>query len=170
MTREGALRMVDGGVRMAGGSHSPLATRQSPCAAGLTLMELMVIVVILGILVVVGIPTYRSTTQRAYWRAARDVLQVIYAGERSYYFLHAAYQDGLTKDSSPDAWRDIFMDNPNLSPDRVQYSAACNLTCKNPATFLATAQRMSGPCAGRMLTIDQNRAFGGSWPEDPDGC
>ncbi len=149
--------------------------RAWPSMSGLTLIELMVVVVILGILVAVGVPSYRSTTQRSYWRAGRDILQLIYAGERSYFFINGEYKDGLATTSQDADWREIFMDNPNMTDPainrlRVEYTVACGVGGTDCKTFLATATRRSGPCDGKILTIDQGRTFGGNWTEDPSGC
>ena len=129
--------------------------------AGFTLTEAMVVVIILGVLVAVGIPSYTRTVERNYRQQAEDVLRSIYAGERSYFHTQNAYYGPLDAASTMAAWRTIQMDNPNLGAVPVTFAVSATAS-----TFTATATRARGSCSGRTLTIDQTRTLGGTWPAD----
>ena len=131
---------------------------------GVSLLELMIVVIVLGVLAAVGIPSYQRTLERSYWKEANDILMTIYHGERSYYLTHNAYQINLFDLSPMDEWRKIHIDNPNLGSVPIDFSVD-TVGCAEPC-FVARAQRERGPCVGRQLTIDHNRTIGGNWPED----
>ncbi|MBI3010980.1 MAG: hypothetical protein HYY58_00605 [Candidatus Omnitrophica bacterium] len=123
-------------------------------------MELLTAVAIVGITAAFAVPQYQKTMERSYYRAAQDILQAIYTGERFYYSRQNpnAYLGGLSTGSGN--WGVIFMDDPNIgSPLPVTFRVD-----GGGASFTATATRIGGPCPERTLTIDQNRAFTGNWP------
>ena len=126
--------------------------------AGFTLTEAMVVVIILGVLIAVGIPSYTRTVERNYRQQAEDALRSIYAGERSYFHTQNAYYGPLDAASTMAAWRTIQMDNPNLGAVPVTFAVSAA-----GSTFTATATRAGGSCSGRTLTIDQTRAVTGGW-------
>mgnify|MGYP001593716864 FL=1 len=127
---------------------------------GFTLTEAMVVVILLGVLVAVGIPSYTRTIERNYRQHAEDVLMSIYYGERSYSHTQNSYYGPPLNAASPMAeWRKIQMDNPNLGSVNVSFSVAAA-----GSTFTATATRTSGTCSGRTRTITQTRTLGGDWP------
>ena len=152
-------------------SRAVLRSQRRP-VSGFTIIELVIVVIVLGILVAVGGQAYHTTIQRSYFRSAQSILRVIYSGERAHFFKANDYRGPLT-DASPDAeWRQIFMDDPNFDPARVEYSVCVSTeTVPNPGCcagadcFVATAVRKTGPCSNpnRTLTINQLRAFGGDW-------
>lgn len=130
---------------------------------GVTLAEVMIVVVILSILAAVSMPNYRRMVERNYLRQAEDILLAIYAGERAYYFSNNnTYYTVVT----PANWRNIYVEDPNqgASPP-VQFSVSCAATCATG--FIAAATRTSGPCATWVQIIDQTRTFSGPWPTCP---
>lgn len=52
---------------------------------GFTLIELMVTVLIIGILVAIGLPTYLGTRERAYDRRTQENVRIAFTAERAYY-------------------------------------------------------------------------------------
>ena len=85
-----------------------------------TLMETIITVAIIAILAAVGIPQYTKTRNTGYRRAARDVLQAIYAGEQVYGVINRDPATGQNRylvsltPGSPDAeWQKLYVDNPN---------------------------------------------------------
>ncbi len=124
--------------------------------SGMTLAELMIVIVIIAILAGMAVPNYRKTLERSYVRGAQDLLMMIYSGERAYAFVNnGAYY-------VPGNWNVIYTDNPNIGSIPVSFSVATGA-----GSFVATATRTGGPCGGMTLTIDQNRAIGGNWPTCP---
>ncbi len=63
---------------------------------GLTLTELMIVIVILGILVAVAYPNYREFSARAKRSEAKAALLQIATNQERYYLSHSTYSDDLT--------------------------------------------------------------------------
>ena len=119
---------------------------------GMTLTELMITVVIIGILAGVAAPQYNAARQRSYWRAARDILLAIHAGEQIYFARNAVYQALGTAPGEP--WLLIFMDNPNVnSPIPVTFDVTGVSLLPTP-TFTARATLAGNP---RLLTVNEDR-------------
>lgn len=146
-----------------------------PKSAGVTLMELLMIAVIMGILAAVAIPGFRRTVEQGYRREAADILMTIYHGQRAYYFTKSppnarTYYGPLSSSSTDQDWGQIFMDNPNLSSIPVEFSVPFFGGTGASAAFQATAARTADPCGAgvRRLFIDEQRQFTSSWPESGD--
>ena len=138
-------------------------------ARGMTLLEMLMVVIVLGILGALAISGYRRTLERGYCRVATDILITIYHGERAYYFTHAnRYHGPLNKSSSHAAWGQIFMDNPHLNSIPVTWTVVSNA---NGTGFSATARRDSGPCSTQFLFIDDlGPIVTGGLKDNPDCC
>lgn len=129
-------------------------------SSGFTLMELLTAVAIVGITAAFAVPQYQKTMERSYYRAAQDILQAIWTGERVYFSKQTpnAYLGGL--DAQPTSnWGAIFMDNPNSgSPLPVTFRVD-----GGGASFTAIARRNGGPCNGKEQFILPDHQIGGSW-------
>lgn len=149
------------GARLARpGVHQRRAGGNSESRAGVTLIELMVVVIVVGILASVAIPSYRKALERSYLREAEDLLLTIYTGQRAYFFLTGDYLAAPPADN----WRDFHMDDPNITA-AIPVSFVVN---ESGVTFTATAERSGGICNTEGLktrTIDQDRVFAGNWPD-----
>ena len=130
---------------------------------GFTLTEVLITIGVIAILAAIALPQFQRTTERSYWRSARDILETIYAGEQVYY-LHENHYIVFNSDLGTD-WRPIFMDNPNPDAEGRPLPVNFTVALPTPTTFTATATRVGGPCAGLTQTINQNRTRGGGWPE-----
>ena len=130
---------------------------------GFTLTEVLIAVVVITILVAMAVPQFQCTTERSYWRSARDLLETIYAGEQVYYLQEDSYK--AFDNANATDWKPIFLDNPNAD-DTIpgEFTVAASAT-----TFTATAKRVGGPCDTKTQTITQTRTRGGTWP-DTGGC
>lgn len=129
---------------------------------GLTLTEVLITVAVIAILAAIALPQFQRTTERSYWRSARDILETIYAGEQVYFLKENHYLAFDAADATN--WTPIFMDNPNPGPLPVAFTVGVLPAPPAAATtFIATATRDGGPCDDRTLTINHSRVQGGDW-------
>lgn len=115
---------------------------------GFTLIELMVVVVIMGILAAIAIPTYTNTREKAIDKEAISVLKLVRAANKQYFSKYNFYlplSGSITSISSI---------NNNLSLDLNNASWSYSIT-GNGATFTASAAR-----GGRTWSVTQS-------PTDP---
>lgn len=138
--------------------------------AGMTLLELLMVVVIVAVLAAIAVPSYTRTVERGYWRQANDLLFTIYHGQRSYFLTNQEYVDGLVAcGATPSTkcmgeWRKIHMDDPSSPAVAYSVTAANNKADPTKSTFTATATRAAGgPCGAKAQTMNHNRQSGGSW-------
>ena len=133
-------------------------------ARGVTLTELLMVVVIIAILATAAIPGYRRAAERGYWRGAQDVLRTIYAGEQVYFTMNDQF---LNNPTTLAQWREIYMDDPNVSsPMPVTFSVTAAGVGPG-ATFTASADR-----GGQVMTLNDLNTLCtgppdsacGSWP------
>lgn len=109
---------------------------------GFTLMEILMTVVVLGILASLSYMPLTRTLERARWRAARDILEAIYAGERVYFTMNS---DLYCDVPAVCTWNQIYVDDPNTSD--VIGGVVFNVAITGGGTgFQATATRAAGPC------------------------
>lgn len=64
---------------------------------GFTLLELMIVVVVIGILAMIAVPTYIGYTERARRTAAINALQTVAYREEGYFGRHNVYTSDLTE-------------------------------------------------------------------------
>lgn len=128
--------------------------RTGRTAVGFTLIELVIVIIVLGILAALAVPSFTKTMVKEDERQARAMLQLIYSAERVYY-LNTSPQT-YTKITDPDdanEWRNkLNLDGPNATGQSVRYtvpSAGSN-------SFRAEAKRGSG-----TLRINQDGDISG---------
>ena len=142
----------------------PRRSSEFACRPAMTLMELLMVLIVVGILVAIAIPSYHKTVERGYWREAQDLLITVYSGERVYFFSNDEYKGGLAAcNGDPTCmadWRKIFMDDPNLNSIPVKYDVAAS--APPGPTFKAEAVRTDG--SNRRMWIDEQR----QWCGGPD--
>ncbi len=116
--------------------------------AGVTLMELMIVVVIVGILAAVGYPNYRNFVDRAKRTEAKAALLQIATNQERFYLNNNTYTNDLTNLGFPVAGTyetDSGSYDVTIAPgaDANTYSAS--------ATF-----KLGGSEAGKCLTFTIN--------------
>jgi len=117
---------------------------------GFTLIELMVVILIIGILAGISIPSFNQSMEYAREKEARVTLQLIYNAEKVYRLDKKAYTSAAT--TSDTAWAPLasYITNPN---DTAQYYTY-TVTPATSSTFTATAVRNGN--ASKTITIDQS--------------
>ena len=126
-------------------------------AQGMTLAEMMITIVVMMILAATAYPNFTRAVEQGRWRSANDVLHTIYSGEQVYRTTNPGYIDPTGAGCGAPAWRCIYMDNPNGSPDVTFDVIGIGVN-----TFTARATRNGGPCNGTTQTLDQDRTLGGT--------
>jgi prepilin-type N-terminal cleavage/methylation domain-containing protein len=131
-----------------------------------TLTELLTVLIVIAVMAAVAVPQYRKATERGYCRSAQDLLQTIYTGEQVYWTARATFTDPATCASPPGPWQCIYMDNPNGT-----LPVTFAVPASGASTFTAQATRDAGGlCAGKVMTINEQRVLGGDWIPDPACC
>jgi type IV pilus assembly protein PilA len=108
---------------------------------GFTLIELMVTVLILGVLIAIGLPTYLGTRERAYDRRTQENIRIAFTAERAYFTDTVTYtEDPLAMTAIEPAMNYVPGDTPAL-PDKVylHYNAVAN-------EIFVSAQSETGRC------------------------
>ena len=110
---------------------------------GVTLMELMIVVVIIGILTAVAYPSYRQYVAKAKRNEAKACLLQVATMEERFYLQNNFYTADMTNlgfGSSP------FVTDSN--------SYSCAVTAASPAAFSATATYLNADAeAGKCATF-----------------
>jgi len=110
---------------------------------GITLMELMIVVVIVGILAAIAYPNYREFAARAKRNEAKAALLQIATNQERFYLQNGTFTLDLTRLG--------FSSDPFIT-DSESYSVQVNEA--NAANFRATANfRLGGAEAGKCLTF-----------------
>lgn len=118
-------------------------------ASGLTLVELLVALVIMGTIATVAIPSYMQSLEASKGRESETALRAILEAERSYYF-----------DQIPNSYGTMANLIPTylmVSPDSANWTYAITTPGAPPFNaFIATATRQGGPRNGQTRTMNQN--------------
>jgi type IV pilus assembly protein PilE len=129
---------------------------------GVTLMELLVVIVILGILATIAVPSYRRYLLRSQRTEAMRTLMRIQTAQEKFMLQYNTYTDNLTS-APPDGL------GFTSTTDTGKYDLT--LTSENAGSFVATAtaragQRDDSPC--RTLTINQAGTRGATTADGDD--
>ena len=111
---------------------------------GVTLMELMIVVVIIGILTAIAYPSYRQYVAKAKRNEAKSCLLQIATMQERFYLQNSTYTADMTALGFPVG--------ANFLTDSTSY--VCNVTAASPAAFAATATYQKGDAeAGKCATF-----------------
>lgn len=121
---------------------------------GFTLLELLIVIVIVGVLTAVAIPSFTKMIERAKADQAITYLRVIRTGEKIYYASHTGYT----------ACAKAAQIKSILGAEVTEESYEFSVTSSEPTTFLATAKRKTD---NTTITLDQDGIWGGTSPFKP---
>ena len=111
---------------------------------GVTLMELMIVVVVIGILTAIAYPSYRQYAAKAKRNEAKSALLQIATLQERFYLQNATYTADMTKLGFPVA--------NNFLTDSESY--VVDVTAASAAAFSATATYQKGDAeAGKCATF-----------------
>jgi type IV pilus assembly protein PilE len=139
---------------------------------GMTLMELLVVIVILGILAAISVPTYRQYLIRSQRAEAKVALLQLQTAQEKFYLQNNQYTDNITG-ASPDGLG-LFSTTETQKYDlTVELGPDANGT--ENQTFVATATPSDGggqtddtKCAA--FTIDERGTRGNSGDAGTEYC
>jgi len=111
---------------------------------GVTLMELMIVVVVIGILTAIAYPSYRQYVAKAKRNEAKAALLQISTMQERFYLQNNTYTADMTALG--------FSVGANFLTDSESYIV--NVTAASPAAFAATATYQKGDAeAGKCATF-----------------
>lgn len=118
---------------------------------GLTIMELLIVLVIVGILAALRFSDFGRLNEKNKGVEAEANLYLIYNAQKRY----ALENKGVYYSCDPCDKSDI-MDKLEISLDGKNFNYTISSTI-SPAAFSATAERLGGGglCGGKIMTIDQ---------------
>lgn len=120
---------------------------------GVTLLELMIVVVIVGILAAIAYPSYRQFVERAKRTEAKALLLEIATNQERFYLQNNTYGN----------MADLQYNEPQITPSEA-YSVTIGANSANNFTATATYQ-LGGDEAGKCLTFTiDGRGIKGSTP------
>ena len=108
---------------------------------GFTLIEVMVVVIIIGILASISIPSFNKSMDNARAKEAHSTLELIYNAQKIYKLDKKIYSTSLDGMAS-------YLDNPNNTAEYYTYEVSAT----GGTSFVAKADRNGG---GASYTIDQ---------------
>lgn len=131
---------------------------------GVTLIELMVVVVVVTILASIAVPSYRNYMIRTQRTEARTALLQLQAAQEKFYLQNNRYSDDITGELG-------LLDES----DGGKYEIVASYIDGDNQTFRAEATPRSGggqddDSSCTKLTIDNNGTRGAEGPGGVDGC
>ncbi|MFH1062552.1 MAG: prepilin-type N-terminal cleavage/methylation domain-containing protein [Candidatus Omnitrophota bacterium] len=120
---------------------------------GFTLVELLMVVIIIGILVTLAVPSYYKSIERAKGGKAKSSLRTITNAQIQYRALNDTYVNGADLTLLADV--DLPAELQDGATGDGDWTYACTST-DITADVLTTATRNLGPYAGDTVTMDQD--------------
>ncbi len=126
--------------------------------AGFTLMEVLIVIVILGVMAGLAIPSYNNSVEQSRANEAQANLNVIYTAEKIYKINNnGVYWAGGT--NPPIANINAALNIDLATPIFYTISSITASGSGNTAIFTATARRNGGSWIGRTASINQTGTY-----------
>lgn len=124
---------------------------------GFTLVELITVIIIVAILVALALPQYTRVIERGYASTARSALDSLRKAEGLYFTVWAEYSTDRARLATevPEA---------NTLP-LAEWTYSITVPAAN--RFTATATRVRGAYATKIITLDNDGGVGGNHPSIP---
>lgn len=132
---------------------------------GMTLIEILIVLVIVAILSAVALPAYEGNVQKSARTAAKGVLMDVAMRQEQYFINNKGYATTLTALGLPDPH---YIDKTNASVAAADTSRVYQLTLANAsaaaydAVASAVASQASDGCGNYTLKSDGVRAVSGA--------
>jgi type IV pilus assembly protein PilE len=138
-------------------------------ARGVTLVELMVVIAVIGILAAIAIPSYRRYLIRSQRSEAKIALLALRTAEEKYYLQYNAYSSNVTG-----ATDGTGLGLTNVS-ETGKYDIAVSTFAADGQSYMATASPRTGggqtdDSQCKNFTITDRGTRGVSGPEGPEFC
>lgn len=108
---------------------------------GVTLLELMAVVAIIGILAAIAVPSYRNYVMRAQRTDAMSALLRVAAAQEKFYLQNNQYTDDLDALGIPgteNGWYDLAIDNTDVARDFTVTATAASGGAQESDSHCAT--------------------------------
>jgi type IV pilus assembly protein PilE len=122
--------------------HSPIRS------AGMTLIELMIVVVVVAILAAVGIPSYREYIIRGNRSAAQQFMLSIASRQEQFRLDARSYADSITASTG------LALNLPSELATRYTFSMTTDAAFPNATTYTITATAIGPQASDGNLTLD----------------
>jgi type IV pilus assembly protein PilE len=132
--------------------------------SGITLIELMVVIMVVAILGTIAVSSYRGYMIRSNRTEAKTELLRIQAAQEKFFLQNNRYATGAELDDPPPAGLGISLVSPS-GMYNIDLSAATDTTYT--ARARATKGQLQDTSACQTLTIDES---GTRTPDDASGC
>ena len=139
--------------------HSALASRRASGDRGFTLIEVMVVVLVIGILLAVGVPTYLGARERAQDQAARSTLRAGQTTAAVVYVDNGTYRDANVRNLRAAEPGFIWRGSNSASRDQDEISVAAT---RDGTEWGAATRSDSGECFFIRLRSDGSTLYGNS--------
>ena len=145
---------------------TPPSARRSGDDRGFTLLEVMVVVLVIGILLAVGIPTYLGARARAHDRAAQSTLNVALTTALVMEMEHGTFWPGAVPTAELNALEpSLTFGHYNYRPDAGSNGVGLRVDVPAEEIYLATLSE-----SGRCLFIRYSHANGAQFGGYDDGA
>ena len=118
-------------------------------SGGFTLIEMMIVVMILGILAGIAVPSYLRSQERTYTKEAIVSLRLLRAAQMVYRSEFGTFYPGSGSEGN------ISDINTNLRLNLTETNWDYDITASSNSTFTAQADRLTGIYSACVYTVDE---------------
>jgi prepilin-type N-terminal cleavage/methylation domain-containing protein len=140
-----------------------------PRLRGISLIETMIVVTIIGILASMGVPRFEVAIEHSKANIAAANLRAIWTGQRAYWLQYNTFAPNLATLRSANLLDPGIEDDNGGSTTSDGTPYVYMISQGATSTFQATARRVNAPGSQGTLTIDQNGDGSGTIQTDFSG-